>query len=198
MDRQLYMIGRDAVPEKITLDRPSELAITLLALPGVSAGVSLTVEMTAPGSKVDIAGLYLCQGSEKLEIDITVRHLCEGCESVQHLRGLAGGESRVTFNGLIYVAHGACKTKAEQLSHGILLSDKALVTATPGLEIYNDDVECSHGCTVGFPDEDELFYMRSRGIPEQVARKLQKIAFISPITSRLSEDEAALVYESLD
>ena len=87
--------------------------------------------------------------------------------------------------------------KARQESRSILLDSGAFVESRPQLEIYADDVECSHGCTSGFLSEEELFYMRSRGIPEKEARHLQKIAFLAPVLRRLPEDLVKEVYDSL-
>ena len=81
--------------------------------------------------------------------------------------------------------------------HSILLSDKAFVEACPQLEVYADDVECSHGTTSGYLNADEQFYMRSRGISEQEARRLQMISFISPVASRLPEELQKEIYDAL-
>lgn len=102
------------------------------------------------------------------------------------------------FYGLIYVKQDAQNTKAYQENHNILLSEHARVETKPQLEIYADDVECSHGATIGRLNEDEQFYMRSRGIPEDEARVLQMISFISPIVEHLEDAELReKVYESL-
>ena len=196
MDK-VYVIGRDPVPSLLRLDFPQELRLTFVALPGACGKVSVEVDIDSAGCSLDMAGLYLCSSDEQLGFDVLVRHNCGGSVSRQNFRGLVGGTARAAFNGLIYVAPGAQKTRASQESHAILLGDKATVKAQPQLEIYADDVECTHGCTSGFLSDDELFYMRSRGIPEQEARRLQKIAFIAPVASRLPEDLAEQVYASI-
>ena len=196
MDK-VYVIGRDPVPSLLRLDSPQELRLTFVALPGACGKVSVEVDIDSAGCSLDMAGLYLCSSDEQLGFDMLVRHNCGGSVSRQNFRGLVGGTARAAFNGLIYVAPGAQKTRASQESHAILLGDKATVKAQPQLEIYADDVECTHGCTSGFLSDDELFYMRSRGIPEQEARRLQKIAFIAPVASRLPEDLAEQVYASI-
>ncbi len=196
MDK-VYVIGRDPVPSLLRLDSPQELRLTFVALPGACGKVSVEVDIDSAGCSLDMAGLYLCSSDEQLGFDVLVRHNCGGSVSRQNFRGLVGGTARAAFNGLIYVAPGAQKTRASQESHAILLGDKATVKAQPQLEIYADDVECTHGCTSGFLSDDELFYMRSRGIPEQEARRLQKIAFIAPVASRLPEDLAEQVYASI-
>ena len=196
MDK-VYVIGRDPVPSLLRLDFPQELRLTFVALPGACGKVSVEVDIDSAGCSLDMAGLYLCSFDEQLGFDVLVRHNCGGSVSRQNFRGLVGGTARAAFNGLIYVAPGAQKTRASQESHAILIGDKATVKAQPQLEIYADDVECTHGCTSGFLSDDELFYMRSRGIPEQEARRLQKIAFIAPVASRLPEDLAEQVYASI-
>ena len=196
MDK-VYVIGRDPVPSLLRLDSPQELRLTFVALPGACGKVSVEVDIDSAGCSLDMAGLYLCSSDEQLGFDVLVRHNCGGSVSRQNFRGLVGGTARAAFNGLIYIAPGAQKTRASQESHAILLGDKATVKAQPQLEIYADDVECTHGCTSGFLSDDELFYMRSRGIPEQEARRLQKIAFIAPVASRLPEDLAEQVYASI-
>ena len=185
------------MPSLLRLDSPQELRLTFVALPGACGKVSVEVDIDSAGCSLDMAGLYLCSSDEQLGFDVLVRHNCGGSVSRQNFRGLVGGTARAAFNGLIYVAPGAQKIRASQESHAILIGDKATVKAQPQLEIYADDVECTHGCTSGFLSDDELFYMRSRGIPEQEARRLQKIAFIAPVASRLPEDLAEQVYASI-
>ena len=196
MDK-IIVIGRDELPGVIRLDSGESLRLTLVSLPGTSADLSLEVDIEGEGCEVDIAGVYLCRSDEKLSVGVTVRHNRGGSTSRQNFRGIVGGESRAAFNGMIYVASGAQKTKAYQENHTILLSEKARVESSPQLEIYADDVECSHGCTSGFLNGEEQFYMRSRGIPEEEARRLQMIAFLAPALSRLSEVLAEEVYDSI-
>ena len=88
----------------------------------------------------------------------------------------------------MYVAKGAQKTTARQQNRNILLSANARIHSEPQLEIYADDVECSHGATCGYLNEDERFYMQSRGIPEEEARRMQILSFLSPVMSRLPKD----------
>ena len=103
----------------------------------------------------------------------------------------------MSFDGRIIVAPDAQQTEAYQENHNILLSDDAHVETTPQLEIYADDVKCSHGATVGRLDEDAQFYMRSRGIPEKEARVLQMLSFLSPVTPEGREKEVDAAVRSL-
>ena len=196
MDK-VYVIGRDAVPQYLRLEAGGRLGLTFIALPGTVARLALEVEIAGPGCDVDIAGAYVCGGEDDFRMNILVRHMSGGSSSRQLVKGLAGGGSRVEFDGLIYIAPDAQKTEAHQESHSILLSPEAKVEARPQLEIYADDVICSHGCTSGFLNAEEEFYMRSRGIPEEVARQLQKLAFLAPVMQRLPENLRQELYESI-
>ena len=184
----VYIIGRDRLPERVVLAEGESLQATLVVLPGQRADVNLQIELAGPGASLDLAGLYLCTCNEKVNLHIDVRHTCGGCNSRQLFKGLVGGTSRVAFDGLVYVGPDAQKTSALQENHSILLSDEAFVETRPQLEIYADDVECSHGATTGYLSEDELFYMRSRGIPEGEARRLQIISFLSGVLCRLPDE----------
>ena len=107
------------------------------------------------------------------------------------------GYARVEFDGRIVVAPDAQKTEAYQTAQTLQLSDTAVVQTSPQLEIYADDVKCSHGATVGSLNEDEQFYMRSRGISLEEARRLQIISFLSPVTEDLPADVLEEIYSSL-
>ena len=196
MDK-VYVIGRDAVPQYLRLEAGGRLGLTFIALPGTVARLALEVEIAGSGCDVDIAGAYVCGGEDDFRMNILVRHMSGGSSSRQLVKGLAGGSSRVEFDGLIYIAPDAQKTEAHQESHSILLSPEAKVEARPQLEIYADDVICSHGCTSGFLNAEEEFYMRSRGIPEEVAHQLQKLAFLAPVMQRLPENLRQELYESI-
>ena len=161
--------------------------MTLVMLPGTDLRLPLEVDLTGPGASLDLAGVYLCPGAEHVDLRVLVRHAAPGCRSRQLFKGIVGGTADAAFDGLIYVAREAQQTQAYQENHSLLLSETARVESRPQLEIYADDVQCSHGATTGYLNPDELFYLRSRGIPEPEARRLQMIAFLSPVLSRLPE-----------
>ena len=150
--------------------------------------IPLEIDIDGEGCEVDIAGMYICSGDEDVRFNINVRHNSGGSVSRQLFKGIVGGRSRAEFDGLIYVKRDAQQTKAYQENHNILLTDTARVETRPQLEIYADDVECSHGATTGYLNPDEQFYMRSRGIPEAEARRLQMISFLAPVLDRLPEE----------
>ena len=181
------MVGRDAVPSAVRLDGGESLRWTIVVPPGQSCELCVEVDLEGPGCEVDIAGVYLCKSDEKVGILVLVRHDSGACVSRQLFKGIVGGRAVAEFDGLIYVKEGAQKTKAYQENHTILLSGEARAESRPQLEIYADDVECSHGATTGYLDPAQEFYMRSRGIPEAEAKQLQMLAFVAPVLSRLPE-----------
>ena len=197
MDNRVYILGRDSAPQYLRLEAGEELAMTLVVPPGTDVQYSLEVDLCGPGASLDLAGLYLCPGSERVEMRLLVRHSAGGCTSRQLFKGIVGGTARALFDGLIYVAPDAQKTQAYQENHTLLLSETARTESRPQLEIYADDVQCSHGATTGYLNPEELFYMRSRGIPEAEARRLQMQAFLAPVIRRLNDAAAEELYACL-
>ena len=171
--------------------------LSYVILPGQSKDINLSIDLDTPGQELKITGLYLCTGEEVVNFNIVVNHSVLGCRSTQLIKGIAGGSSKVTFNGRIVVAQDAQKTEAFQENHNILLSESARVETKPQLEIYADDVKCSHGATIGRLNEDELFYMRSRGIPKADAQALQMLSFLSPVIPDDRRDEIQNIVLSL-
>ena len=183
MDK-VYVIGRDAVPSLVRLGAGEALRMTLIVPDGESCRLALEVDLDGPGASLDLAGATLSSASEEVNIQVVVRHNVPGCRSEQLFRSVAGGSAKVSFDGLVYVERDAVRTVAHQQNHSLLLSETAQAESRPQLEIYADDVECSHGATTGYLNPEELFYMRSRGIPEDEARRMQVEAFLSPILAR--------------
>ena len=187
MDR-VYIVGIDEVPKRLNLAEMEHLRLTFIVMPGVSAEVPFEIKIGKPGVNLEIFGLYLSPRIEQVRFDFTVRHLVGGAHSSQQFRGIVGGTAKAEFDGLVYVAPDAQKTEAFQENHAILLSEGAVAESRPQLEIYADDVKCSHGATSGYLNPEELFYLRSRGIPEAEARRMQMISFITPVISHLPEE----------
>lgn len=157
------------------------LNLEFVVLPGESRDIDLSVDLVGEGAQAHIKALYLCKADEKVNFRICMHHCAPGCHSTQIINGIAGGSAQVHFDGTIVVAPEAQQTEAYQENHNIVLTEEAKVETRPQLEIYADDVKCSHGATVGQLNPDELFYMRSRGIPEAEARTLQMLSFLSPV-----------------
>ena len=170
------------------------LNLQYVVLPGESRDVEISIELAGPGAQAHIKALYLCKAEEIVNFRILMHHRAPGCKSTQLVNGIAGGRAQVHFDGTIVVAPDAQQTEAYQENHNIVLTPDAQVETRPQLEIYADDVQCSHGATVGQLNADELFYMRSRGIPEAEARTLQMLSFLSPVipAGRKEEIEQAI------
>ena len=172
--------------------------MVLLVYPGVSCDVKLDVRLAGEGAEANIYGAYVCGGEEKVKIAVDMHHDLPHCNSRQLFKGIAGGTSKVDFYGKIIVAQDAQRTEAYQENHNLLLTDGAKVDTKPQLEIYADDVKCSHGATIGRLNEEEQFYMRSRGITLEDARVLQMISFIAPVLENIPEDEREAVADKFE
>ena len=184
---QVFIVGSREFPQRVSVGRGEVLDWVLVVLPGVSADVPLTVDIEGEGAEVRLAGIYLCGADERVTFDIRVNHNAGGTVSRQLFNGIAGGTAHAAFHGRILVRPDAQRIQAYQENHNLLLGDGAQVETQPQLEIYADDVECSHGATTGFLDADAQFYMRSRGIPEAEARVLQMISFLAPVVACVSD-----------
>ena len=196
MNREIDILGETALPPVVRLEAGEKRSAAFVVPRGVSGSFEVVYELAGEGAELDLTGVYACCGEQKVDFRITVRHLCAGCVSHQLFKGLAEDEARVKFEGLVYVAAGAEKTEALQENHSLLLSENAFVQSSPQLEIYADDVVCSHGATVGSLDENEQFYMRSRGISLEEARRLQILSFLSPVLEGLPEKKIITIFAS--
>ncbi|MBQ0044980.1 MAG: SufD family Fe-S cluster assembly protein [Bacteroidales bacterium] len=190
---KLYVIKPGAampeIPSRFAIEAGESLDMTIVVMPGVSCELPLAVELLGEGAQANLYGVYVCGTEEKVNISVNLSHKVGHCNSNQIFKGIAGGKSHVSFDGRIVVAPDAQKTEAYQSNHNILLSDDARVDTRPQLEIYADDVKCSHGATVGRLNEDEQFYMRSRGITLKEARTLQMISFVHPALQGIEDED---------
>lgn len=196
MNREIYILGETVLPPVVRLEAGEKRSAAFVVPRGVSGSFEVVYELAGEGAELDLTGVYACCGEQKVDFRITVRHVCAGCISHQLFKGLAEDEARVKFEGLVYVAAGAEKTEALQENHSLLLSENSFVQSSPQLEIYADDVVCSHGATVGSLDENEQFYMRSRGISLEEARRLQILSFLSPVLEGLPEKKIITIFAS--
>ena len=183
----------DSIPQSVVVERDAKVEIIIVVMPGMNCDIKLDVRLAGEGAEANIYGAYVCGGDEKIKIAVDMHHDVSHCNSRQLFKGIAGGVSKVDFYGKIIVAQDAQRTEAYQENHNILLTDGAKVDTKPQLEIYADDVKCSHGATIGRLNEEEQFYMRSRGITLEDARVLQMISFIAPVLENIPEDEREAV-----
>ena len=186
---EVIFVQDGQLSRSIEVQSGEKAEMILLVLPGVSCDIKLDVRLAGEGSEANIYGAYVCGGLERVKIAVDMHHDLPHCNSRQLFKGIAGGTSKVDFYGKIIVAKDAQRTEAYQENHNILLTDGAKVDTKPQLEIYADDVKCSHGATIGRLNEEEQFYMRSRGITLEDAKVLQMISFIAPVLENI-EDEA--------
>src|SRR5690606_5524160 len=136
-----------------------------------------------------LKGVTIIGNKQHVDHNTLVHHIEPNCESHQDYKGIYDGNSTGVFNGKVLVNREAQKTNAFQANNNILVSDKATINTKPQLEIFADDVKCSHGCTIGQLDESALFYMKSRGIPEKEAKCLLMYAFSNNVLSSVKIPE---------
>lgn len=147
---------------------------------------NINVKLNGKHAEADLKGLYLVDIKQHIDNQIFVHHASPDCYSNQLYKGIMDDNARAVFNGRILVAVDAQRTNAYQTNNNILLTDDAFVHSQPQLEIYADDVKCSHGSTVGQLDPDAMFYLRTRGICEHSARMLLMYAFASEVVDTVS------------
>ena len=152
-----------------------------LAFGGQLTRIDIDVALAGRGARCRLHGLFVADGAQHIDHHTRVDHLVGDTHSVELYRGILDGRSRGVFNGKVIVARDAQQISAQQTSNNLLLSRQAEIDTKPELEIYADDVSCTHGATVGELDGSALFYLRSRGIAEKAARALLTYAFAQKI-----------------
>src|SRR6185436_1834481 len=145
--------------------------------------------MDGPGSDCSMNGLYLLHGSQHVDHQTRIEHAQPNCYSREIYKGVLDGTAHGVFNGKVYVHPEAQKTDGKQTNNTLLLSERAQVDTKPQLEIFADDVKCTHGATVGRIDEMALFYLKSRGIGKILSKQLLMYAFAADVLETI-ENEA--------
>jgi len=151
----------------------------------------INCRLTGPGARAEINGAFVLDHQRHVDHHICIDHLAPACSSEQFFRGVLGGHSRGVFNGKAVIRAGADGSRVRQSNANLLLSDQAEIDTKPELEIYADEVEASHGATVGQLDEQAVFYLRSRGLAETAARRMLTSAFCRMVTARLPDADMA-------
>ena len=185
---EIIILSEGRLVRSMEVEGGQKTDLLIVVMPGVSCDVKLDVKLVGEGAEANIYGAYVCGADERVKIAVDMHHLVPHCNSRQLFKGIAGGSSKVDFYGKIIVAQDAQRTEAYQENHNILLSDDARVDTKPQLEIYADDVKCSHGATIGRLNEEEQFYMRSRGITLEEAKVLQMISFLAPALENIQDN----------
>jgi Fe-S cluster assembly protein SufD len=164
---------------------------------------NIRAELAGEGLECILNGLYLTKGEQLADHHMIVEHAQPRCASHEYFNGILDGKSKGVFHGRILVRPAAQKTDAKQTNKNLLLSDAATIDTKPQLEIYADDVKCTHGATVGQLSEESIFYLRSRGIGEDTARQMLIHAFAGEIIERIRHEPVRaeldkLVWERLE
>src|SRR5216117_3006132 len=165
--------------------RDSTVNLHMVAFGAALARHDIGAVLAGPGGRLILNGLYLLASQQHADHHTTIDHAADHCESHEYFNGVLDGKSRGVFTGRIIVRPGAQKTDSKQTNNNLLLSGQAHADSQPQLEIYADDVKCTHGSTVGPLDPRALFYLRSRGLDERDARRLLTYGFAAEILGRM-------------
>ncbi len=167
-------------------ERNSSVKSNIITLNGGFTRNTIDVSLTDRGCVSDHYGLYLVDSNQHVDNQINIDHASAGSKSNQLYKGILDDQAKAVFSGKVLVRRHSQQTEAHQNNKNILLTDDAKVNTQPHLEIYADDVKCSHGATVGQLDPEAMFYMRSRGLCERSARQLMMIAFASEVVKKIT------------
>lgn len=167
-------LGRNAVYETITINLGAALSRH-----------DIKVTMDHEGASCAVDGLYMVDGSQHTDTHSVIDHRQPHCSSHQLYKGILDGKSRAVFNGKVFVRHGAQQTDAQQTNKNLLLSNDAQIDTKPQLEIYADDVKCTHGAAIGQIDEDMMFYLESRGINPALAKNMLTYGFAEEVIEKI-------------
>jgi len=183
---------------RVTQERDSRYDNFTFNLPGAELiRNNLEVVLNGTATETHLLGVYLVGGHQLTDNHTAIHHKFPHCESNEIYKGVLLDHGKAVFNGKVFVERPAQKTNAFQQNNNLLLSDNAQVFAKPQLEIFADDVKCSHGCTVGQFDPESLFYLRSRGISEDSSRKLLVEAFMFDVTQKITNEPVKQYIQSL-
>jgi Fe-S cluster assembly protein SufD len=170
---------------RATVSRNAAYELTTVTLGAQLSRHGIEVLLDDAGAECRVDGLYIVGMGQHADTHSLIDHRHPHGTSRQNYKGILDGKSRAVFNGRVFVHDGAYQTDAEQSNKNLLLSTDARVDTKPQLEIFNDDVKCAHGATVGQLDEEELFYLRSRGLHTDLARNLLTYGFAEEIVEKI-------------
>ena len=178
-------IGLDGV----TIGAKGRFSIDTTTLNGSLVRNEVNVALAGPEAHAELNGVYVLNGTTHCDNHTYIGHDVPDCTSDELYKGIVAEKGTGVFNGKVYVKQDAQRTRAYQSNANILQGDDAKVYTKPELEIYADDVKCSHGCTIGRLDEKGLFYLRSRGVSEAEARRMLSHAFMTQVLERITNEE---------
>lgn len=175
----------------------SRLRVNVLSLNGGKIRNELHVDLLGEYAEADLNGVYLMDKQQHIDNQVFVNHAKPNCYSNELFKGVLDEEASGIFNGYIYVARDAQQSNAFQRNNNILMTPTAVIDTMPFLEIYADDVKCSHGATIGQLDDEAMFYLMQRGISEADARLLLMYAFLAEVTTKVSIEALRNNYEDM-
>src|SRR4030095_10327000 len=173
---------------EVSVDRGGGYNATNINLGGAISRHDAELKFRAEGGEAWVDGLYMLGGSQHSDTHSIIDHTVPNCTSHQSYKGVLNDRARAVFNGKVFVRENAHGTDAQQSNKNLLLSNEARVDTKPQLEIFNDDVKCAHGATVGQLEEEELFYLLTRGLPDSLARNLLTYGFAEEIIRKIDID----------
>lgn len=174
--------------EHVNQDADSQFTINTFTLNGGWVRNNLNINVNGQNCETHLNGAYILKGQQHVDNHTVVDHKVAHCQSNELYKGVLDGKSTAVFNGKVFVRKDAQKINAFQSNGNVLLSDDATVNSKPELEIYADDVKCSHGSTTGQLDEQAIFYLRARGIGEKAARQLMVSAFVGDVLEKIDNE----------
>jgi Fe-S cluster assembly protein SufD len=180
-----------------SLSHSSNFSSHSIDLGGALVRNDVNAVLDGQGIECTLDGLYMVAGRQHVDNHTRIDHVKPHCSSRELYKGVLGGKSKGVFNGKIYVHKDAQKTDAKQTNKNLLLSEDAVINTKPQLEIYADDVKCTHGTTIGQLDQEAIFYLRSRGIDLEAARGLLTYAFASEMIGRIKVEPVRAQLEHL-
>ena len=193
IDDQTFLIHQTSVSQ----DSHSRFDSNSLDLGGSVVRNNLEVILNQSGSEAHLMGVYIASGNQHIDNQTFIDHASPHCMSNELFKGILGGHSKGVFNGKVLVRQDAQKTNAFQQNGNLLLSPTATMNSKPQLEIFADDVKCSHGATIGQLDEDALFYLQTRGLNRVEAKNILQYAFVGEVIERFTSQEVRELAEKL-
>ena len=169
--------------------RDSRVHIVIVSFNGGDLRNNITINIDGEGCETNVYGLYLTDKKQHVENYLKVNHNVPHCTSMTKFKGIVDDEASAVFNGHVFVAKDAQKTDAQQNNSNIILTSTAKINSQPFLEIYADDVKCSHGTSTGQLDQEAMFYMQQRGISKKDARMLLMYAFAAEISNHIAIED---------
>ena len=179
----------------IQLQRHATVRSRVITLGGKLVRNDIVGVLGGEGAHVALDGVYLVDGDRLVDNHTTIDHAVPNCTSHELYKGILDGKAKAVFNGRIIVREDAQKTDSKQTNRALLLSDDAVINSNPQLEIFADDVKCTHGAAIGQLDDEAMFYLRARGLTERDARYMLIHAYVGEVLERISIEPLRLQLE---